>query len=251
MQLSGSGLVYVPAVSVVSSHFTSKRAVALGIAATGSAVGGVVLPIAFRKLLPSIGFGWTNRVLAILTLVLAIPSFFILTDFPWPSLRPERIQRRRSEHNEEQNQTQTTRASHEKGLGKYRQMLNTLTAHHGKAYLFLCAGVFFVFLGYWVPLFYIVPFASGSLDTTSAYATYLLSILNAGSFFGRVLPAYMGQLIGSAVVLFAGAVSLSLIVFTWLAVSNTPGITVWCVFVGYGFYEFAALIFYISFRYEC
>ena len=76
----GSGLLYVPAVAVVSNQFTTKRAVALGVAATGTAVGGVVLPITFRQLLPSIDFGWTNRALGFLVLLLSVLAYLLLTD---------------------------------------------------------------------------------------------------------------------------------------------------------------------------
>lgn len=72
--------MYVPAVSIISNQFTSERAVALGMATTGSAVGDATLPIRFHQLLLLIGFGWTNRVLCLLVLVLALVAFAVLTD---------------------------------------------------------------------------------------------------------------------------------------------------------------------------
>ena len=230
----GSGLLYVPAVAVVSNQFTTKRAVALGVAATGTAVGGVVLPITFRQLLPSIDFGWTNRALGFLVLLLSVLAYLLLTDIHCCLPCRSNHRRQRSHPSSNHNRRQTTAsAAPLTGATKRDRIVSLYTALHGRAYLFLCMGVFFVFLGYWVPLFYIVPFATLSLGTSPAQASYLLAILNAGSFFGRTVPAYLSQIVGTALVLFVGATSLGVIVFAWLGIGNLAGITVWCFLVGY------------------
>lgn len=46
-----------PALSVVGQYFKAKRALAMGIVAAGSSVGGVCLPIMFSRLFDTIGFG--------------------------------------------------------------------------------------------------------------------------------------------------------------------------------------------------
>lgn len=207
-------MVYVPAISSVSNHFVTHRTLALGVAASGAAAGGVAWPIAFRKLLPSIGFAWVNRSFALLVLILATISYFSLTSGTYTG-QPD-IQRSRvrgcfsviSQHSENagQNRNRTS-------ILARQRLMSTFSAFNGKAYLFLCIGVFFVLLGYWVPLFYIVPYASTVLGAPSSYAPYLLSILNAGSFFGRVVPASVGRLCGSANILLFGAASLVVLVF--------------------------------------
>lgn len=59
----GNGLMFCPSLSVLSTYFSTKRAQAIGIAASGTATGGIVFPIVAQKLLPNIGFGWTVRVM--------------------------------------------------------------------------------------------------------------------------------------------------------------------------------------------
>ena len=219
---------------MVSNQFTTKRAVALGVAATGTAVGGVVLPITFRKLLPSINFGWTNRALGFLVLLLSVLAYLLLTDIHCcsPCQSDRRRQRMRQSSNYNRRPT-TASATPLAGATRRDRIISLYTALRGRAYLFLCMGVFFVLLGYWVPLFYIVPFATLSLGTSPAQASYLLAILNAGSFFGRTVPAYLSQIVGTALVLLVGATSLGVIVFAWLGIGNVTGITVWCFLVGY------------------
>lgn len=230
--LAGSGLLFVPAVSIVSNHFTTKRPSALGISAAGSAIGGVVWPIMFRKLLPLIGFAWVNRALGLVTLLLAALAFYFLTSHQFP---PPGHRQRRADH---PHLSLENLHPHGNSSGASRPISQFVpqgfsVGFNGRAYLFLCIGVFFIYLGYWIPLFYVVPFASLSLGTPSTYASYLLSILNAGSLFGRILPAYLGQTFGSANVLFLGTIMLGVLVFVWMSIASVPAITVWCFLVGY------------------
>jgi hypothetical protein len=89
--------VFVPAVAIISTYFTTKIALAIGFAASGSGIGrhiflialfcfrtkeaksdfsqgGVVYPIVFNRLQPQIGFAWTTRVIGFLEIgTLLIP----------------------------------------------------------------------------------------------------------------------------------------------------------------------------------
>jgi MFS family permease len=55
----GSGLLYVPALAFVSTSFTTKRPIAVGLTNTSASISGIIFPILFRELLPQIGFPWT------------------------------------------------------------------------------------------------------------------------------------------------------------------------------------------------
>lgn len=57
----GNGCLFCPAVSTVSTYFSTKRGLAIGISACGSATGGLIFPAMARQLLPTVGFGWTVR----------------------------------------------------------------------------------------------------------------------------------------------------------------------------------------------
>lgn len=64
----GDGLVFCPSLALLSTYFTKRRSVALGITSLGSGLGGVIFPILVQQLLPKIGFAWTVRVLGFLVL---------------------------------------------------------------------------------------------------------------------------------------------------------------------------------------
>jgi MFS family permease len=64
----GNGCLFVPSVAILPQYFSTRKAVANGIAASGSSIGGVVYPIVFRQLYPRFGFHWTVRVMGFICL---------------------------------------------------------------------------------------------------------------------------------------------------------------------------------------
>lgn len=47
----GSGCLYIPSLAIMPQYFTSHIGLALGVAASGSSVGGIIYPIMFYKLI--------------------------------------------------------------------------------------------------------------------------------------------------------------------------------------------------------
>ncbi|EEB93785.1 hypothetical protein MPER_07517 [Moniliophthora perniciosa FA553] len=62
------GIIVGPTTAILAQWFKEKRALALGFTATGSALGGTLLPVTARALLPRIGFSWTVRVIGFIAL---------------------------------------------------------------------------------------------------------------------------------------------------------------------------------------
>lgn len=65
----GNGLVFTPAVALVSFHFVKRRAVAVLCMTSGRATGGIVFPLVARQLLNKVGFAWTMRTMGFIMLV--------------------------------------------------------------------------------------------------------------------------------------------------------------------------------------
>lgn len=57
----GVAAVFIAAVSSIGGWFDKRRGLAFGTLATGSSLGGVVLPIMITKLIESVGYGWAMR----------------------------------------------------------------------------------------------------------------------------------------------------------------------------------------------
>ncbi|KAK6216046.1 hypothetical protein LQW54_003820 [Pestalotiopsis sp. IQ-011] len=62
----GAGILSVVGVGVIGKCFTRRRGLAMGCALTGSSVGGVVMPLMLRSLLPNLGWAWSMRIVAFL-----------------------------------------------------------------------------------------------------------------------------------------------------------------------------------------
>lgn len=64
----GNGLTFVPSVALASTYFLKNRSMALGVTGSGTATGGLVFPAIAQRLLPTIGFAWTVRVMGFVML---------------------------------------------------------------------------------------------------------------------------------------------------------------------------------------
>jgi MFS family permease len=64
----GASAIFYATMNAVSTWFIKKRATAIGIIASGSSLGGAILPIMLTRLIPKIGFGWSMRAVAFMFL---------------------------------------------------------------------------------------------------------------------------------------------------------------------------------------
>lgn len=65
----GNGCLLTPLFTVISTYFTKKLPLVMGMAACGGVTGGLVFPSMVRTLLPTIGFGWTMRAIGLIQMV--------------------------------------------------------------------------------------------------------------------------------------------------------------------------------------
>ena len=82
----GNGCLFCPSLAVVSTYFRKRRALAIGIMASGTGTGGLVFPSIARQLLPMVGFGWTVRTIGFIQIATLAAVFFVLR----PRLPPRR-----------------------------------------------------------------------------------------------------------------------------------------------------------------
>lgn len=80
------GCIFCPITTVISTYFKRRRAWALGLAASGSATGGLVYPAMVRQLLPKIGFPWTMRAIGLVQ----IASLIVANLLAKPRITPKK-----------------------------------------------------------------------------------------------------------------------------------------------------------------
>lgn len=199
----GSGAVFNAALSSTATWFLKKRGAAFGIVNSGSSVGGVVLPIMMDRLFKSIGFAWALRVLGFLLLALcAVACATVKSRLP-PAPRPLLV------------------ADYTKPF-KERPMALTML------------GGFLFFWGMYLPMNYIIIQAKAS-GISASVTPYLLSIINAVSIVGRIVPGFAADKFGRyncmiGIVSLSGITTLAL----WIpSTHNTAAIIAYAVVFGF------------------
>ncbi|KAK3987784.1 major facilitator superfamily domain-containing protein [Cladorrhinum sp. PSN332] len=196
----GMGMTFLPSAAIMSQYFDRHRALALGISSAGSPVAGSIFPIIFSRLQASIGFGWATRVIAFILLATSIvPIAFMRTRVP-PS-------------------------------GKGRAILDFTVVKDAPYVLFVTAG-FFAFLTLYVPFFYITLYATSRRLVGEGFAPYLVTLLNAGSITGRIIPNALADKFGSLNLMICCMVGSTALNFAWLGVSNLAGAVVYVLLFG-------------------
>ncbi|KAJ5959170.1 Major facilitator superfamily domain general substrate transporter [Penicillium vulpinum] len=196
----GSGLQFCPVMGLVATYFSGRRVFALAFCLVGSGTGGMLLPGLVKALMPTIGFGWTVRVLGFVMLATSIPAIFLLQT----RLPPRRA-----------------------------GPLVDWVAFKEPTYVLFCLGMFLNFWGLYFAFYYIGAFGRSVLGLTYSESTNLIIVTNGAGIFGRLIPAYLADLkfgpLNTIIPLTLGA---SLMMFCWAAVHSTAGLYVFAVLYG-------------------
>ncbi|KAL3424969.1 MFS monocarboxylate [Phlyctema vagabunda] len=194
----GISLIILPALTTVSQYFAAHRGLCLGLIVSGSSLGGVIWPIALHRLLSEIGFGWTLRTIAFIMLPLL--TIGCLTIIPPPEQ-------------------------------KTRQNVD-FSCLKNPVLVLLALGLFFVYLGLFTLFFYVTPWTV-SLGLDGNMAFYMVSIVNAASLFGRILPGILADRIGPYNVMVLAVVLSGIVCMCWTTAKSLGGIIV--LSLAYGF----------------
>jgi MFS family permease len=161
----GLGCLFTPAMAVLPPYFVRLRAFALGVAAAGAGFGGVLYPIIVRIILDRYGYGWAMRTLMFLALTTQIIPCIL-----------------------------TKRKS---GIPTRALDLRILEFSHlsDRRFAAYCAGLFLVFLGLYVPYFFIVSWITDTDLDMGFKSYYILSIMNAGGILGRMIPSILADVL--------------------------------------------------------
>ncbi|KAK1985739.1 major facilitator superfamily transporter [Colletotrichum cereale] len=195
----GNGCLFCPCMAVTSTYFAKRRSLAFGVTAAGAAVGGLAFPSMVRQLLPQIGLGWTIRSIALIQLVtLVVTGLLIKTRIPPRKAAP----------------------------------LVEWAAFKESEYSFYAAGAFMCFWGTYFAFHYLAAFSRDIMDLSYTESLDLLLVLNGVGAIGRIIPAQIGDVIGTINIFAPMAFMTGTIMFCWAGVRSITGLYVWSVFYG-------------------
>ncbi|CAI7581360.1 unnamed protein product [Penicillium palitans] len=194
----GAGMSFIPSVAIVGTYFSTRRSTALGLAATGSSVGGIIYPVVLRRLIVQIGLPWAVRVMAFIMLGTLLISVAVMK----PRLPPR----------------------------KSGPLIN-VEALRDPVFVIWLFAAFFIFIGLYIPFFYIEQYGI-NLGISRDLSFYMLIIMNAGSVPGRVMPSIIADKIGNLSVMIPSVLLTGILMLAWISVESQSGLIAIAVFVG-------------------
>lgn len=204
----GNGCLFVPAVAILPQYFSTKNPMVNGIAASGSSLGGIVIPFVMTRLERQVGFGWATRTIGFLAMATAAISIATMK----PRLTP-----------------------------KSKRKLLDLAAFREPTYTLFTVGLATGFVGFAIPTFYLGTFASSTGIASEEFSFYYLPILNAASTFGRIIPAILAAKYGPLNVLIPICMLAGTLSLVWCGITTSAGTFVFAILYGFCSGGFAAM----------
>ncbi|CAO3647405.1 unnamed protein product [Mucor hiemalis] len=163
----GASCIYVAIMGVAPQWFTKHRGLALGLIASGSGIGGLVIPFIMTSINSSLGPGWTYRILGFICLFCdGLACFFVKERNP-PAVRNRK---------------------------KLSQILNFSVCKDINFILFATASDIGLF-GYFIPYFFVPSYAS-YLGLSPSQGSALVAVSSACNFVGRVITGFLADRVG-------------------------------------------------------
>ncbi|KUI53623.1 putative transporter MCH4 [Cytospora mali] len=168
---TGAGILSTIGVAVIGKWFVRRRGLAMGIAICGSSIGGIVMPLMLRKLLPSLGWVWSIRILGFLITAVLIAGSICL-NHPLPEQPSEESEQHR----------------------RRKVALNFMALTSGP-FTFVTIGISaleFAIFG----VFGLLPTYATMANFPASTGYVLVAIANGASTCGRLLPGLAGDYFG-------------------------------------------------------
>ncbi|KAK2865169.1 hypothetical protein FQN49_003842 [Arthroderma sp. PD_2] len=191
--------LFLPSYATTSLYFIKHRALALGITVGGSSIGGVIWPIALRRLLVKVGFPWTMRIAGFIMMPLLVLGCL------------------------------TVRLPNRKRADKPKPNIKAMKT---PAFGLLAGALLLSSMGLFVPFYFITSYAI-SLGKDQEISFYLISIINATSLFGRLVPGFLADKYGKFNVLILSMLFSGIICCCMTTAMSLGGLIV--LSVAYGF----------------
>ncbi|KAB8293720.1 hypothetical protein EYC80_009205 [Monilinia laxa] len=196
----GLGSLFMPATAVIASYFTRRRGLAMGLASSGSTMGGILYPVIFSQLINKIHFGCTIRVVAFIMISLSIlPVLGMKMRYKPPAVR----------------------------------RLFNAEAWKEPVFTLYAIALFVGYAGMYIPYFYVQEYCLEKKIITGSLNFYLLPIINGSGFFGRIFFGHLADTIGALNAFGATSGVCSILLLGWMGMNNEGSIIVFCVLYGF------------------
>ncbi|KZO95470.1 MFS general substrate transporter, partial [Calocera viscosa TUFC12733] len=195
------GLVWLPTIPVLSQWFHKRRALATGIATSGSGGGSLFFSLVTRATIQSFGLRWAFIINAFVSLAVLVPSVLLM-----------------------KSRTQTHGAVFQ---------LKDLHWFAHKGYSWVLLWTFTILLGSTIAIVSVPTYATAGLGLTQAQGASLQAIMAASQIVGRPLSGYfmdyVGRINGTSIITLIGGLSCLVI---WMFARNFGVLVFFCIVQG-------------------
>jgi len=203
------GVLFGPALGLVSHWFSKRRGLALGVCAVGSSIGGTIFPITAQNLIPEVGFKWTMRVFGfILILLLGVANITLDRRLPPVNVKG--------------------------GLFNWVALKNP-------AYAIYCISGIATFLGLYTVLTYI-PVSAVQAGISNDFSFYLIAIANGSSALGRISAGILADRVGAINVMSPFLIVAAGMTFAWPFATTKSALIAIAVIYGFACGTYVSLL---------
>lgn len=195
-------LLFTPSIAAIGHFFKVRRGLATGVASTAGSLGGVIFPLMLESLFAKVGWAWAIRILGFLCLSLTVAANFLIRSRLPPA----------------------ESASVHPDFMIFKDLPFALTV----------IAVFLLEFALFIPLTYISSYAL-SKGFSVAFSFQILTYLNVGSIFGRLLVGYWADHVGAFNAnMISVVISIVANLAIWLPAGHTtPGLIIYALLFGF------------------
>ncbi|KJZ78757.1 hypothetical protein HIM_02148 [Hirsutella minnesotensis 3608] len=202
----GNALLFYPATSAITEWFSTKRGLALGIAVSGSSIGGIIWPFVIVKLLDEVSEEMAFRIMAGASAPLLLLSCVL-------------VRERKDPHDARPMKTGTG-----PGRGLFRAILDV-------RFLALCICLTVLYSGLLIPFYYIPSYPSEA-GVHSSLADKLLPLVYSGSFFSRIVAGWLGDHLGRFNIVILMGTLMGGMTYAWIWMTSNAGMIAYAILFG-------------------
>nr|WHS04489.1 transporter [Phaeosphaeriaceae sp. CF-150626] len=198
------GCLFTPMISILPTYFSKRVGLAMGIASSGSSLGGVISPIVMKSLMYKIGFAWTTRVLGFMAFSMLLVPVLVMKERVKPAVRK-------------------------------RRAIVDRSVFTDRPFIMFVVATMVGFVALTIALFYLSLFALAQKITDEDLAFYVVPLYNAASIFGRIAPNFLSDKVGPLNVIAPCAIITGVLLFCLvpLRAGQVGGIVVLTILLGF------------------
>lgn len=194
----GTAFVFGPFVACLSHYFLHKRALVIGISYTGGGLGGVIYPLMCRSLFSKIGYGWTMRIGAFISLFCCGIGWLLVSD-RHEEFSPDLEKKKKKKINQEITTTSSNNSVIDRVENEFISIIKEIfhsidfkILYKNLLFTVLVFGLLFNGIVFLISIVQLPSYAiSHGFSEQQSYL--LLVVFNSFSIPGRIIPSYFAD----------------------------------------------------------